>query len=124
PAGMTRVPPGAAGDRGVTPVGPGEVWAGSTGTDTGEPAGPIDVEVPASDVAARRATWPNAEAVGNRAAGSLAIAFSTIPRTAGGMSVGSGAGCSRTCFIAISSGLSPSNGRRPDRHWYATTPSA
>ena len=74
--------------------------------------------------AAWRATAANAAAVGHRAAGSLAIARSTIARTAGGMSAGSGGGASRTCFIAISSGLSPSNGRWPDRHWYATTPRA
>src|SRR5215469_15283048 len=94
---------------GVVPT--GEVGAGTAGdTGAGEP-------VPASPAAARRATWPSADAAGNRAAGSLAMARSTIVRTGGGMSAGSGGGCSRTCFIAISSGLSPSNGRRPARHW-------
>ena len=52
------------------------------------------------------------------------MACSTICRAGGGMSGGSGGGASRTCFIAISSGFSPSNGRRPARHWKATTPSA
>ena len=41
-----------------------------------------------------------------------------------GCPAGSGGGVSRTCRMAISSGSSPSNGRRPARHWYATTPSA
>ena len=46
-----------------------------------------------SEDAAWRATAAIAAAVGQRAAGSLAIARSTIARTAGGMSPGSGRGC-------------------------------
>src|SRR5579859_6313926 len=99
-AGMTRVPP-AAGGRGVpTPVGPGEVCDGTGGPETGEPAGPMEVEGPARPAATRRACWPKADAVGNRADGSFAMARPTMSRTAGGMSPGSGGGCSRTCFMA------------------------
>src|SRR6185437_4404655 len=105
------------------PSGPAET--GDTGA-TGEP-GPVGaarlampdalVLPPASWAAVRRATWASAAALGQRAAGSLAIARSTTCRTTGGMSAGNGGGASRTWRIAISSGLSPSNGRCPDRHW-------
>src|SRR5256714_2569686 len=124
-AGITLVPPAATGGRGTAPVpiGPGELGAGTGGPETG-PLGPMPVEVEASPPATRRAICPMAAAVGYRAAGSLAIARSTTWRTVGGMSFGSGAGCERTCCIAISSGLSPSNGRRPTRHLHAPTPSA
>ena len=70
-----------------------------------------------NEAAAWRATVANWAALAHRAGGSLAIARSTIERTTGGVSAGSGGGTSRTCFIAISSGVSPSNGRRPARHW-------
>src|SRR5690606_6384304 len=73
-------------------------------------------------VVAWRAARASAAALGHRALGSLANARSTTERTAGGMSAGSGGSGSRTCFIAMSSGLVPAKGRRPARHWYATTP--
>src|SRR5947209_4216560 len=117
---MTRVPPGGMDGTGPVPTGPGEDGADPGGTDTGAPAGPMPMPVAeVSPAAVRRATCANPAAVGYRAAGSLDIARSTIARTDGGTSPGSGGGCSRTCRMAISSGLSPSNGRCPDRHWYA-----
>src|SRR5690242_10061152 len=85
------------------PGGPDET-AGETGA-TGEP-GPVGtarlampdalVLPPASWAAVRRATWASAAALGQRAAGSLAMARSTTCRTTGGMSAGKGGGASRT----------------------------
>src|SRR5262245_4753014 len=74
-------------------------------------------------VAALRAAWAKSEAVGQRAPGSLAIARSTTCRMPTGTSSGNGRAGELTCIIAISNGVLPSNGRCPDRHWYATTPS-
>src|SRR5689334_7529324 len=79
---MTRVPPGATGGRGpVTgapeiglPIGPGEVCEVTGDPDTGAPDGPTPAgPPPASPAAAWRDTWPSADALGKRAAGSLAI---------------------------------------------------
>ena len=66
------------------------------------------------------ANWPP---VANRCRASLAIACATKWWTAGGTSAGSGGGTSRICMIATVTGLSATNGNRPARHSYATTPS-
>src|SRR5690242_13639203 len=113
--------PGATGEPGGTigEIGGGIGYCRDTG-DPGGPGGPDDtgeigatgepgpvgaarlaipdalVLPPASWAAVRRATCASAAALGQRAAGSLAMARSTTWRTTGGMSAGSGGGASRT----------------------------
>ncbi len=59
----------------------------------------------------------------NRCRGSLARIRITSACTGPGTSGGSGGGTSLICIIATVTGESATNGSRPARHSYATTPS-
>src|SRR5690606_19572071 len=93
------------------------------------PAAPASAREPSgrsglAPVRARRATAANSAAERHRCCGSTANARVTTAATGAGISGGSGGQGSRSRLVATSNGLSPSNGFRPVRHSYATTPRA